>query len=152
MEKGTVPDRPLLALLVMGLGGIETELLLIAHYDSAPQLIPIVLIAVTLAALGWFWFLPGPSGRRMLQILMGSLVVAGLAGMVLHYRGSLAFQVETDPTRSTMEYMTKVLRAETPPVLAPGVMAQLGLLGLLYTHRNPAPSRGRGVVNQGDLS
>ena len=30
------------------------------------------------------------------------------------------------------------MRAKVPPVLAPGVMVQLGFVGLLYAYRHPA--------------
>jgi hypothetical protein len=33
---------------------------------------------------------------------------------------------------STAELIEKVLRAKAPPLLAPGMMLQLGLLGLAY--------------------
>jgi hypothetical protein len=32
----------------------------------------------------------------------------------------------------------KVVTAKAPPALAPGVMVQLGLLGLVYTYKHPA--------------
>jgi len=33
---------------------------------------------------------------------------------------------------STWELLEKILRAKAPPLLAPGMMLQLGLLGLAY--------------------
>jgi hypothetical protein len=69
------------------------------------------------------------------------LVVGGAAGVVLHYRGSLEFQREMDPTQSGWELFTKVMHAKAPPTLAPGAMAQLGLVGLVYTFRHPAARR-----------
>jgi hypothetical protein len=32
----------------------------------------------------------------------------------------------------------QAIRSKTPPALAPGVMIQLGLIGLAYTYRDPA--------------
>jgi hypothetical protein len=43
-----------------------------------------------------------------------------------------------DPTQSSWTLFTKVMTAHAPPALAPGVMAQLGLLGLIYTYQHPA--------------
>ncbi len=38
---------------------------------------------------------------------------------------------------SNWELMEKVLRAKAPPLLAPGMMLQLGLLGLAYMFSDP---------------
>jgi hypothetical protein len=59
-------------------------------------------------------------------------VLAGFAGAVAHFIGSAEFQLELDPSMSTWDLLVKVMRAKAPPVLAPGMMLQLGLLGLVY--------------------
>jgi hypothetical protein len=43
-----------------------------------------------------------------------------------------------DPSLSGWPLFVKVVTAKAPPALAPGVMVQLGLLGLVYTYRHPA--------------
>ena len=63
---------------------------------------------------------------------------AGAAGMWFHFRGGAEFQLEIDPAQSRWNVFTKVMRAKAPPVLASGVMMQLGLLGLVYAYRHPA--------------
>jgi hypothetical protein len=64
---------------------------------------------------------------------MGFFLLAGFLGMGLHFYGAAEFQLETNPRIGNWELIKKVMRAEAPPVLAPGVMLQLGLLGLLYS-------------------
>jgi hypothetical protein len=64
-------------------------------------------------------------------------LVAGVAGMALHFQGSAAFQLEINPSEPLWSLVTKVMQAQTPPVLAPGVMMQLGLIGIVYTLRHP---------------
>ncbi len=38
---------------------------------------------------------------------------------------------------STWDLLEKVLHAKAPPLLAPGMMMQLGLLGLAYVYTDP---------------
>ena len=69
---------------------------------------------------------------RALQIVMGLFVLAGFVGVVAHFHGSAEFQLELNPRLSTWELLEKILHAKAPPLLAPGMMLQLGLLGLAY--------------------
>jgi hypothetical protein len=59
-------------------------------------------------------------------------------GVGLHYSGNLEFQLDIDPSQSRWELFKKVMHAKAPPAIAPGAMAQLGLLGLIYAYRHPA--------------
>ena len=61
-------------------------------------------------------------------------VLAGFAGFVAHFVGSAEFQLDLNPQMSTWELVEKVLHAKAPPLLAPGMMLQLGLLGLAYAY------------------
>jgi hypothetical protein len=135
---GAMFRRLLLVILLFGLGGTGVDLLLIAHYEDVWQVAPLVLIGGSIVLIAVHLWTGGAAGLRALQTLMGLCVVAGVAGMVLHYRGNLEFQLEIDPTQSSWEMFKKVVRAKSPPAMAPGVMAQLGLIGLLYTYRHPA--------------
>jgi hypothetical protein len=69
---------------------------------------------------------------------MALCVASGLLGMVLHYRANVEFQREIDPSLAGTRLFWKVVRAKAPPSLAPGVMAELGLLGLLFAYRPAA--------------
>jgi hypothetical protein len=129
--------RFLLVLLVLGLCGVGAELVALAHYEDSWQLAPLVLIALALFVVGWHVLDGSRMSVRVLRLVMVMFVVAGLAGIVLHYRGNLEFQLEIDPSQSHWSLFKKVIRAHSPPALAPGVMAQLGLLGLAYTYRCP---------------
>jgi len=68
-------------------------------------------------------------------------LVAGLAGLALHFRGAAEFQLEIDPAMGTWDLVKKVMRAKAPPVLAPGVMLLLGLIGLAYALSNSRDKR-----------
>ena len=134
--------RLLLALLVFGLFGTATELLLLGHYDGPAQLIPLALIVVAGSTVAAHAVTGSARTVRVLRVVMACFVVAGLAGVVLHFRGNLEFQLDMDPAASKWDLFRKVVRAKAPPALAPGAMAQLGFLGLIYAYRHPALSRG----------
>jgi hypothetical protein len=129
--------RFLLALLVLGLGGVGVELLALAHYEDSWQFAPLVLIALAFVVIGWHLFDGSHATVRVLRVVMVMFIVAGALGIFFHYRGNLEFQLEIDPSQDHWSLFKKVIRAHSPPALAPGVMAQLGLLGLAYTYRYP---------------
>ncbi len=130
-----------LAVLVLGQVGVLADLLVLNHFEDSWQLVPLVLIGLALAAIAWYLLGGGAVSLRLLQVTMALFVVAGAAGMVLHYRGNLEFQLEIDASQHGWELFKKVIHAKAPPALAPGAMAQLGLLGLAYVFRHPALER-----------
>jgi hypothetical protein len=132
----------LAAILFLGLVGSGAELWLLEHYEDASQLLPFGAIGLTLLALGWDWFAPGRRSQRSLQVVLSLLLVAGVAGVVLHVRGNAEFQREMDPSLAGWPLWWKTLRAKAPPALAPGVLAQLALLGLVYAARGSGPEPG----------
>ncbi len=125
--------RVLFAALLTGLAGTATELLLIEHYEDAWQLVPIVLTGWAVVLLLWHVAARSTTSRRLFQGTMALVIVAGLAGMILHARGSAEFQREIDPQMDRWTLVKKVARAKAPPALAPGLMIQVGLLGLAFT-------------------
>jgi hypothetical protein len=135
-----VTGRWLLGLLTVGLAGLSAELVLLGHYDGPEQLIPLILIAAALASIGWQFVTRSAASLLAFRSVMLLLVAAGLLGVVLHYRGNLEFQLETDPSAHGWPLFMKVMRAKAPPALAPGALSQLGLLGLVYAYRKGAPA------------
>ena len=133
--------RLLLAILIIGLVGTTADLILLEHYEDSSQLIPLFVIGLGVLAIAGHLVVGGPGSVLLLRTVMAFFLVAGAAGMALHYRGSLEFQREMDPTLSGLALVSKVMHAKAPPTLAPGVMAQLGLIGLVYTYRHPAARR-----------
>ena len=124
--------RWILGVLVLGLLGTVTELVLLEHYEQPLQFVPLVLIAAGVAVLVWEFRRHDTASRRAVQIVMALFVLAGFVGFVAHFYGSAEYQLELNPEMSNWELMEKVLRAKAPPLLAPGMMLQLGLLGLAY--------------------
>jgi len=133
--------RLLLALVAIGAAGLLTELLLLEHYESIWQWAPLVLLGLVPALALAVWRRPSPRSIMSFRLLMAVCVVAGLAGFALHFKGNMEFELERDPALSGIVLAWKVLRGATP-ALAPGALAQLGLLGLVFTYRHPALRRG----------
>jgi len=130
--------RWLLAILALGLIGTGIELLLLEHYETAVQFVPLVSIALALGVLIWHRLTGNALSIRALQATMVLFLAAGVAGTGFHLRGAAEFQVEIDPSQSRWEIFKKAMHAKAPPVLAPGLMVQLGLVGLAYAYRHPA--------------
>jgi hypothetical protein len=122
----------ILGVLVLGLLGTVVELVLLSHYEQPVQLVPVVLIVLALIVLAWHVIGHSAASLRVLMGLMVLFVLAGFAGFVAHFYGSAEFQLDLEPSLSTWELLEKVMRAKAPPLLAPGMMMQLGLLGLAY--------------------
>ena len=130
----------ILAVLLVGLFGMGTELLLLQHTRSLWELIPLVLIGLALVILTWNALTQHPASVRAVQGIMGLFLFAGVAGIALHYQSSMEFKLETNAALSGWALFWAVMSAKTPPALAPGAMIQLGLLGLVYTYRHPSSS------------
>ena len=124
--------RWILIILVLGLLGTVTELMLLEHYEQPLQFVPLALIVAALGVLWWEVRRHDLASRRATQIVMALFVLAGFVGFAAHFQGSAEYQLELNPDMSNWELLEKILRAKTPPLLAPGMMLQLGLLGLAY--------------------
>jgi NO-binding membrane sensor protein with MHYT domain len=136
--------RLLLALAAFGLTGTTTELVLLEHYEETTMLVPLVVNVAAVAAILLHFLADNATSVRLLRAIMAVLVVTSLVGVGLHYQGSLAFQIDMDPTLSASQLFWKVMHMKAPPTLAPGALAQLGLLGLISTYRHPALRRREG--------
>ena len=123
----------LLITLIVGVSGMATELLLIGHVEGAFQIVPLVLLGAGLLTLVWHALRPGNGSLRALRVLMMLFIVSGILGSLLHYQGNEAFELEMYPTMGGMELVVATLTGATP-VLAPGSMSLLGLVGLAVTY------------------
>ena len=130
----------LLATLLAGVLGMGSELLLIGHVDGALQLIPVCLLAAGPFVLGWMMRSPSRASVRAVRAVMTLYVASGLLGVILHYRGNAEFELEMYPDARGVALVGQTLTGATP-VLAPGSMALLGLVGLVLTFRHPAADR-----------
>lgn len=129
--------KALLALVFLGVIGLIVELLLLEHFESWTQWIPLVALGLGLATTLAVARAPRGTSMRAFQLMMAVFVVAGLLGLVLHLKGNVEWALERDPELGGWQLVWKALRGATP-ALAPGALAQLGLLGLAWSYRHPA--------------
>lgn len=127
----------ILALVLFGIIGLEIELALLRHAESFSQWLPHIFLLVGLLLTAVVYFRPGPGTLRSFQVLMVLYLIVGALGVFFHLKGNVEFALERNPALSGISLIWKALRGATP-ALAPGALAQLGLLGLLYTYRHPS--------------
>ena len=130
----------LLALIVIGIVGLEVELALLRHAESFSQWIPHVTLFIGLLTTAAVYFQPGQRTLRVFQTMMIIFTAVGALGVYFHLNGNVEFAQERDPSLSGVRLLWKALRGASP-ALAPGALAQLGLLGLLYGYKHPALTR-----------
>jgi hypothetical protein len=131
----TTIRRMLAAILLLGMSGTLIELLLLGHDEDRIQLIPLAALGAGVIAVCWYAATGSPVSARVLRGVMLVFLAAGAAGVYYHYRANVEFQLESDPSLKGRALLWSVLRAKVPPALAPGVMVQLGLIGLVSTYR-----------------
>ena len=134
----TTIRRMLAAILLLGMSGTLIELLLLGHDEDRIQLIPLAALGAGVIAVCWYAATGSPVSARVLRGVMLVFLAAGAAGVYYHYRANVEFQLESDPSLKGRALLWSVLRAKVPPALAPGVMVQLGLIGLVSTYRPSA--------------
>jgi len=122
----------LLLILLLGVIGTGVELLLLGHTEDVWQWQPLVAFAIGLPVLLWYARTGNRLSRSLCVVLMTMFIASGLIGVFLHYRGNVEFELEMVPALGGMALFQEAMTGATP-VLAPGTMIQLGLLGLLYT-------------------
>jgi hypothetical protein len=123
--------------LLAGSAGTLLELLLIGHDEMATQWAPLVLLGAGVLVAMWTLIAPDRAAIHTLRLLMVFFVASGLVGVILHYKGIETFELEMSPSRAGMSLISKTLTGATP-VMAPGSMSLLGLVGLAFAHRHPA--------------
>src|SRR5215213_1256484 len=126
--------RLLLAILLLGMSGTTVELLLLQHDEDRVQLIPLVLLGAGVVTVLWHAGAQSRTSAIAVRLVMLLFVAGGLAGLYYHYAANVEFQREGDPAIAGTALLWKVLQAKAPPALAPGIMIQLGLLGVAYTY------------------
>jgi len=132
--------RLLLIVILVGIVGLAAELVLLEHTEDTLQWVPLVSLAVGFILAIAVALRPSSATLRSFQAVMAAFVVAGALGFYLHLRGNVEFELESDPGLGGLALAWAALKGATPS-LAPGAMAQLGLLGLVLTHRHPALRR-----------
>lgn len=132
----TALRRALLAIVAFACAGTLVELLLLEHFEDPWQYSPLVLLAAALVGSVAVAVRPTPATLTAFRALMLACIAAGALGPWLHYSGNAEFELEVFPKMAGWELFREAMTGATP-VLAPGMMAVVGLLGLLYAWRHP---------------
>jgi len=122
----------LLALFLLTLLGAGTELLLTSHTEGW-QLIPVILIMLGVVALGWFAIDRNKTCLKLFQGIMVCFILSGAVGVLLHFNSNEEFALEVYPGLDGLDLLWKSIKGAAP-ILAPGIMVQLGVLGLGYAY------------------
>jgi len=132
-----VPRKLLLGLALFGSLGLLVELLLIEHHDDRYQWIPLILLGFGSLNLIAVLISKSAAAVRALRWVMALQAAGGFLGVALHFKGNREFELEMVPGMKGTELIAETLQGATP-VLAPGAMLQIGLLGLLCCWGHPA--------------
>lgn len=129
--------RFLLILLFVSVPGTLAELVLLGHTEDTWQFVPIVLLALSIPVIAWHWISPTRVSLRALQGTMLLFVASGGLGVILHYKGNVEWELESDAAMGGFTLFREAMMGAVPS-LAPGTMALLGAVGLVYAFRHPA--------------
>jgi len=141
--------RILFAVLVFGIVGILIELFLLEHTEGFWQQVPLYMLIAGLAVVVWHAFDRRAASVRVVQATMLLFVAGGAIGALLHYNGNVEFELEMDAASRGFDLFREAMMGATP-ALAPGVMIQLGLVGLAYSFRHPALASRSTASDQAD--
>ena len=130
----------LLWIMLVGTVGLLLELVLTGHFEDALQWIPLVALGMGLVVVVALLARPTRGAVRLLRALSVAFVLAGALGVWLHFDGNLEWEREDDPSARTATLARRALTGAVP-LLAPGALAQLGLIGLVVAYRHPSLDR-----------
>jgi disulfide bond formation protein DsbB len=102
--------------------------------------VPLLTLGLGLIAAIALAVRPSPATVRIFRVVMVLFIVAALAGLNFHYTGNAEFELEMYPSMRGMELFRESMTGATP-ALAPGMLGQLGLLGLAITWKHPVLRR-----------
>lgn len=122
--------------LVYGAAGLLTELILVGHYETPAQYVPLLLLGIVVMIGVVIIVAPTAGKLRILQMVLVVVVTSGILGIGLHLQHNETEERARDPLSSRLALLLRSLSG-TSPVLAPGAMALLGVVGLAFTHRHP---------------
>ena len=120
----------LFAILLLGMIGSGAELMLLSHTEDLRQWIPLILLGTWLIGFRHgMGFIPARSASEFCRRSFIGYHFERLCGNVLSLSGQRRIQIGNQPFASGWALFCEAIRAKAPPLLAPGTMVQLGLLG-----------------------
>ena len=123
--------KMVLGLYFITIAGLIGELVLIEHFESNWQKLPLVFLGLGLLSGLVYLFSQNTFVRRSFQAINLMIVVVGVLGVWMHFNGNAEFELEMYPDRSGFELFWESAKGATP-MLAPGGLSGLGFLGLIW--------------------
>lgn len=111
--------------------GTGVELYLINHYEDYLQLIPLILIGLSLGIIVTLFFERSHFVMLTAKILLLLVALSGFYGVFLHLKANFEFEKEMKATESSWNLMVESLSGALP-ALAPLSMVILALIGYAY--------------------
>ena len=136
--------RMIATALFVGVVGVLAELLLLGHTESWQQWIAVVALIVGLAALVASVLRPGAATLRAFRWIMIAWIAVGVLGVYFHVAGNLEFELERQQSLTGLPLVWSTMTGATP-ILGPGALVLLALIGLAYLHKHPSVSERHGV-------
>lgn len=123
--------RIALGAFLFGVVGALSELLLLGHTESWQQWIPVAALSVGLVAVVPVIREPSPGSLRPFRWLMIAWIVIGALGVYYHIWGNLEFELERQQSLTGLPLAWSTMTGATP-ILGPGAMVLLALIGFIY--------------------
>lgn len=106
--------------------GMLADLLLIDHFESFWQFVPVIFLLVT--GLGHFIMLKG-KGIGLFRLWMYLGMLSGGVGIFMHVRNNYEFAIELHSSLKGWDLVTEVATGAIP-VVSPGFLIPISMLGL----------------------
>lgn len=132
-------SRLLFLTFVLACAGVAAELLLLEHFEDWQQVIPLGLLGLGAIAAGWHHRSDGPGSTRLLGATLLLMAASGIVGQVLHFRGNMEFELESDGATGGWQLFVASMTGATP-ALAPGTMVLLAAVGYAYLRARRPPA------------
>ena len=131
----------ILAAVAVALIVTEAELLFVGHTASNNgQVIAVVLVAAGLIVTTWHAVARNTPSIVVFRFAMYLFLVFGVDGILTHYHAAIQAVLKSQPALAGLPLLDAVLSGNIP-LVAPGMLIQIGLLGLIYTFDNPLDAR-----------
>jgi hypothetical protein len=140
MNSSVIERRLRLFLLVVVAGlclGTIVELALAEHTKETLQWVPFVISGLAFLSVVVVIIRPRPATIWALRIVMVLAVGGSLLGVWEHLETNYEFESEMRPSAPISEVILPTLQGAAP-LLAPGILALGGVLGLAATYYHPA--------------
>lgn len=112
--------------------GMLVDLLLIEHFESFWQLIPVFFLSI--AGLGFFAMKRGVA-QSYFRLWMYLGMLSGLVGIFMHVKNNWEFAIELHTDLKGWKLISEVATGAIP-IISPGFLIPIAMLGLYVVSQN----------------